>query len=124
MVVVGAILLVLCVVLGVGLSLAQGGPVTAETFGVTLTGISVGTLFLLGLVVGVVGVLALGMVLSGAARKRRKKSALKREVRSAHSEQETLAEQNARLQAELERERAASLPDGGAADGSHTSGRP
>lgn len=121
MVVVGAILLVLCLVLGVGLSLADSAPITAETFGITFTNVSFGALFLLGIVIGAVAVLALGMVLGGAARKRRKKSAMKREVRTAHSEQETLAEQNARLQAELERERTASLPDGGATtDGSGT----
>ncbi len=113
MVLLGALLLVLCVLLGVGVYLSNPDPVAAEVFGGRLPEVSLGGLFLLGAAVGLLTLLALGMVLGGAARKRRKKAALRQEVRSARGEQETLAEQNARLQAELERERTAALPDGG-----------
>lgn len=113
MVLLGAILLVLCLVLGAGIALSNTEPVNAEAFGVSLSNVSLGGLFLAGVVLGALAVLALGMLLGGAARKRRKQAALKREVRNARGEQETLAERNARLEAELERERAAALPHTG-----------
>ena len=113
MVLLGAILLVLCLVLGAGVYFSNTDPVTAEAFGVTVSGFTLGGLFLVGIAVGAVAVLALGMLTGGAARKRRKQVALKREVRTARGEQETLAERNARLEAELERERSASLPQTG-----------
>ena len=113
MVLLGAILLVLCLVLGAGMYFSNTDPVSAEAFGVSLSNVSVGGLFLFGVVVGAVALLSLGMLTGGAARKRRKSTALKREVRNARGEQETLAERNARLEAELERERSASLPQTG-----------
>jgi hypothetical protein len=112
-VLLGAILLVLCLALGAGIALSNTEPVTAEAFGVSLSNVSLGGLFLAGVVIGALAVLALGMLLGGAARKRRKSTALKREVRNARGEQETLAERNARLEAELERERSAALPNTG-----------
>jgi uncharacterized integral membrane protein len=102
-VLLGAILLVLCLVLGAGIVLSNTDAITAEAFGVSLSNVSLGGLFLAGVVIGALAVLALGMLLGGAARKRRKRSALKREVRTARGEQETLAQRNARLEAELER---------------------
>ena len=113
MVLLGAILLVLCLVLGAGMYFSNTDPVSAEAFGVSLSNVSVGGIFLFGLAVGALAVLALGMMTGGAARKRRKQSALKREVRSARGEQESLTERNARLEAELERERSAALPHTG-----------
>ena len=111
--VLGLILLVLCLVLGAGIVLSNTELASAEAFGVSLSNVSVGGLFLFGLVVGAVAVLALGMLTGGAARKRRKSAALKREARTARGEQESLAERNARLEAELERERSAALPHTG-----------
>lgn len=110
MVLLGAILLVLCLVLGAGIVLSNTEAISAEAFGVSVTNVSLGGFFLAGVVIGAVAVLALGMLLGGAARKRRKRAALKREVRTARGEQETLAERNARLEAELERERTAAYP--------------
>jgi len=109
-VLLGAILLVLCLVVGAGIVLSNTEAVTAEAFGVSLSNVSLGGLFLAGVVLGALAVLALGMLLGGAARTRRKRSALKREVRTARGEQETLAERNARLEAELERERTSAYP--------------
>ena len=116
MVLVGAVLLVLCAVLGAGIALSNTEPSAAEAFGVTLTNVSVGGLFLVGVVVGALAMLGVGLMLAGAARKRAKKTALKREVRSARGQQETLAEENARLQAELQQSRTAGLPDAGTVD--------
>jgi membrane protein implicated in regulation of membrane protease activity len=110
-VLVGAVLLVLCVILAVGVFFPNAGTDTsAEAFGVSLSNVSVGGLFLTGVVVGALAVLALALIAVGSSRKRHKNVARKREVRSARGEQETLAEENARLQAQLERERAAAMP--------------
>lgn len=102
MVVLGLIVLVLCLVLGAGIVLSNTQAATAEAFGVSLSNVSIGGLFLLGAAVGALAVLGLGLMLVGAARKRARKKALKAEVDSARTEQETLAEENARLQAQLE----------------------
>jgi membrane protein implicated in regulation of membrane protease activity len=109
-VLLGAILLVLCLVLGAGVVLSNTEAISAEAFGVSVTNVSLGGFFLVGVIIGAVAVLALGMLLGGAARKRRKSAALKRQVRDARGEQETLAERNARLEAELERERTSAYP--------------
>lgn len=110
MVLLGAILLVVCLVLSAGIFFSNTEAITAEAFGVSLSNVSLGGFFLTGVVIGALAVVAFGMLLGGAARKRRKRAALKREVRTARGEQETLAERNARLEAELERERATSFP--------------
>ncbi len=112
MVVLGLILLVLCLVLGAGIALSNTDPASAEAFGVSLSNVSIGGLFLLGAALGAVAMLGLGLMLAGAARKRAKKVALKREVAHVRTEQETLAEENARLQAQLEQERS-TYPDDG-----------
>ena len=120
MVLLGAILLVLCLVLGAGVVLSNTEATSAEAFGVSVTNVSLGGFFLVGVIIGAVAVLALGMLLGGAARKRRKQAALKREVRTARGEQETLAERNARLEAELERERTSAYPPQDRVDGDAT----
>ena len=110
MIVLGVVLLVLAVLATLGVSLFNGGDVSnAEVFGVSLANVSVGGLFVAGVVTGVVGALGLGLMLSGGARKRQKKVATKREVKSVRGEASTLAEENARLQDQLERERAAGV---------------
>lgn len=106
MVVLGAVLLVLCLVLGAGIALSNSEPASVEAFGgVSLSNVSLGGLFVLGVIIGALAVLAVGLVLVGAARKRAKKKAVKREVRSVRGEQESLVEENSRLQAQLEQER-------------------
>ena len=105
MVVLGLILLVLCLVLGAGIVLSNTDTTSAEAFGVSLSNVSIGGLFLVGAALGALAMLGLGLVLVGAARKRAKKRALQREVQHVRTEQETLAEENARLQAQLEQER-------------------
>ncbi len=110
MVAVGLVLLVLSVLVGAGMVLSNGENIQAEALGVSLDGISVGGLFLVGMAVGVVAMLGLGLMLLGAARRRAKRVAVKREVRSVRGERENLAEENARLQAELERNAASPPP--------------
>ncbi len=110
MVAVGLVLLVLAGLVATGIVLSNGETVDAEAFGVSLDNVSVGGLFLVGLVVGIVAMLGLGLMLLGAARRRAKRVAVKREVRDVRGERESLAEENARLQAELERSAATAAP--------------
>ena len=110
MLIVGLVLLVLAVVLGTGIALSNTDSVSAEAFGVSLSDVTIGGVFLVGVAVGAVALLGLALILAGAARKRARRRALKSEIRRQRDEQESLAEQNARLQAELERERAAAMP--------------
>ncbi len=114
MVALGLILLVLSVALAAGVALSNTDSISAEAFGVSVSDLTVGGLFLLGAAVGALALLGLGLMLRGAARKRANKRALKREVQYVRTEQESLAEENARLQAELEQERTApAYPSGG-----------
>ena len=101
MIALGLVLLVLCLALGAGIVLSNTDAVSAEAFGVSLSNLSVGGLFLLGAAIGAAAMLGLVLMLAGAARKRAKK----RELRG---QQESLAEENARLQAKLEQERSVS----------------
>lgn len=119
MVAVGLVLLVLCVLLAVGVVLSAGESVDADVFGVSLDRFSIGGLFLVGLIVGVIATIGLGLMLVGAARRRAKRAAAKREVRHVRDERESLAEENARLQAELQRTAAAPplAPAGSTAQG-------
>lgn len=119
MVVLGLILLVVCLLLGAGIVLSNTDTTSAEAFGVSLSNVSIGGLFLLGAALGAIAMLGFGLMLVGAARKRAKKVALKREVKHVRTEQETLAEENARLQAQLQQERATS----GEAEAATQSGR-
>lgn len=96
MVALGLVLLVVCAALGAGIVLSNTDAVSAEAFGVTLSNVSVGGLFLLGAAVGALAMLGLAMMLMGGARKRAKHKAHKREV-------QVTAAENARLQEELER---------------------
>ncbi|MCW2723173.1 MAG: hypothetical protein JWN35_94 [Frankiales bacterium] len=109
MVALGLVLIVLSGLLTAGVVLSNTDPVAASAFGVSLSNVSLGGLFLVGAITGVVFGLGLAIMLAGATRRRSKRVGLKREVRDVHDERETLAEENARLQAELEHERTARL---------------
>ena len=117
MVVLGLILLVLCVAVGVAVAVANTSATSLEAAGYTFTGLTLGGLFLVGMALGALALLGLSMMLAGARRKRARKVALKDEVREVRTERETLAEENARLQAELEQERMTTpYPSAGAED--------
>lgn len=116
MIVVGVVLLVLAVLATLGVSLFNRGEVMqAEVFGVSLDNVSVGGLFVAGVIAGVIGALGLGLMIAGSSRKRHKKTAVKREVKSVRGEASTLAEENARLQEQLERERTTTARPGDSA---------
>ncbi|TAL25400.1 MAG: hypothetical protein EPN99_01625 [Frankiales bacterium] len=117
MVVLGLLLLVAAVAVGTAVAVANTSATSLEGFGYSLSGLTLGGIFLLGMALGALALLGLLMLLGGARRRRAKRVAQRREVESVRSEQETLAEENARLQAELEQSRSVSpYPAGDAGD--------
>ncbi|MDP9496849.1 MAG: hypothetical protein M3P46_04180 [Actinomycetota bacterium] len=101
MIVLGVVLLVLATLLTLGTVFFNPDPASVEIFGVSLANVSVGGLFLAGVVTGVVGMLGLSLALGGGARKAHKRSQRKREVQSVRGQAETLEQENARLREEL-----------------------
>lgn len=108
MVVLGLLLLIAAVAVGAAVAVANTESTSLEGFGYTLSGLTLGGIFLVGMALGALALLGLLMLLGGARRRRAKRVAQRREVESVRSEQETLAEENARLQAELEQTRTVS----------------
>jgi len=105
MVALGLILIVLTGLLTAGVVLSNTDPVAASAFGVSLSNVSVGGLFLAGAVTGLLFGLALAMMLAASSRKRAHRRGLKQQAKSVHNERESLAEENSRLQSELEQQR-------------------
>ena len=105
MLIVAVVLLALATALAVGVLTDGASPVDVEVFGTGLEGFTVGELFLLGLGTGAVAVASFGLLLGSLARRRSRRRAAKREVKEVRTERETLAEENARLQDELEQAR-------------------
>ena len=103
MVVLGVLLVALSGLLAAGVALSNTDPVAASAFGVSLSGVSVGGLFLVGAVTGLVFGLGLVVALAGAGRRRGKRRALKQQVSAERDRRESLAQENAQLQEQLER---------------------
>ena len=101
MIILGVLLLVLAVLVTLGIVFFNTGPAPVELFGVSLANVSVGGLFLVGVVTGVIGAMALSLIASGTARKRQKRVQRKNEVRSVRGQAETLEQENTRLREEL-----------------------
>lgn len=102
MIILGTILLVLAVLITLGTVFTNGTDAPElSVLGLSLSNVSVGGLFLAGVVVGVAGMLGLSLLLGGGARKRHKRVAQKREVKAVRGEAETLEQENARLREEL-----------------------
>ncbi|MCA1712857.1 MAG: hypothetical protein LC789_14960 [Actinobacteria bacterium] len=108
MVVLGLLLLLASGVFTAGIVLSNTDATSASAFGVSLSNVSVGGLFLAGALAGLVFGLGLAIMLAGAARKRARRKGMKSQVKAVRSERESLAEENARLQAELEQNRSGS----------------
>jgi uncharacterized integral membrane protein len=106
---VGLVLLVLCSLLAAGIALSNTEAVSASAFGVSLSDVSLGGLFLVGVAVGALAMLGLALVVGGAARRRSKRRAARREVHDARGEADYLAEENARLHSALEQQRQADV---------------
>ena len=106
MAVLGLILLALCGTLAAGVYLSNTEMVhTAQAFGVSLDNVSIGGIFLVGALTGIVAMLGLSMLLAGLARGRRRRIERKRLMREKAGTTEELARENERLAAELEERR-------------------
>ena len=81
----GLVLLVVSGVFTLGVVLSNTDPVSASAFGVSLTNVSLGGLFLAGAVAGLVIMLGLAMMVAGAARKRHRRVQTKRTVKGVRA---------------------------------------
>jgi len=101
-IVLGAVLLVVAALVTLGTIFTNSTPAPdASIFGVSLSNVSVGGLFLAGVVVGVIGMLGLSLMLGGGARKRQKTVTRKREVKNVRGQADSLEQENTRLREEL-----------------------
>ena len=107
MVVLGLLLLLAAGALTVGVVLENTDAASVAAYGQATSELTVGGLFLAGVVTGAIAILGLTMILAGASRRRARRVGLKREMRDVRDERETLAEENARLREELETSRSA-----------------
>jgi uncharacterized integral membrane protein len=101
MVVLGLLLLLASGALTVGVVMQNTDTVSVAAFDQTASGLTIGGLFLAGVVTGAIAILGLTMILAGASRRRARRIGLKRQMRDVRDERETLAEENARLRDEL-----------------------
>ena len=102
MVVLGLLLVILSGGLVAGVVLSNTDPVVASAFGVSLSNVSVGGLFLVGAATGLVFGLGLVIAVAGAGRRRAKRRGLKAEVAAERDRHEALAQENAALQEQLD----------------------
>lgn len=121
MVVLGVLLLVAAGAVALSGILANSGSAHALTdsftvFGYEIEG-STGQLFLYGIIVGAVGAIGLGLVLSGLTRGMKTRAATRRELRRAQREREALKQEKDQLEHRLDDER-------GRADTQHIPAQP
>jgi membrane protein implicated in regulation of membrane protease activity len=102
MVALGLLLLLASGALTAAVVLANTDVVVVAAFGQTATGLTLGGLFLAGVITGAIAILGITMILAGAGRRRARRVELKREVEDVRGERESLAEENTRLRRELE----------------------
>jgi hypothetical protein len=96
----GLILLVLSGALAAVVAVNNTDATSISAYGYSLSNLNTGELFLFGAITGLVFGLGLALMIAGAGRRRVRRRTMK-------SERAELADENARLQAELERERTA-----------------
>ena len=105
MMALGLILLLLSGALTAVIALNNTDATSVSAYGYSMTNLTTGQLFLFGALTGLVAGLGLAMMIGGASRRRVRRRGLKSEVKAVRSERESLAEENARLQEQLDRER-------------------
>ena len=110
----GLVLLVLSGIFTLGVVLSNTDPVSASAFGVSLSNVSLGGLFLAGAIAGIIFGIGLGLLVAGSARKRHRKVETKRTIKGTRSEKEQLAVENEELRSRLATERSAAAERGGA----------
>ena len=111
MVVLGLFLLLIAGLVTAGMVLQNTDASSASLFGQAVTG-TVGGLFLAGVITGAVALLGVMLMLAGLTRRRARRASLRRQVRDAHGERESLAEENARLKSELQARGSEGYPGG------------
>lgn len=98
----GLVLLIISGAVTLGVALSNTDPVpSASAFGVSLSNVSIGGLFVAGAVAGAVLMLGISLMVAGAARKRRRRVETKRTVRGVRSEKEQLEAENSDLRSQL-----------------------
>lgn len=120
MVVLGLFLLVVAGVVTAAMVLQNTDASMASVFGQAVDS-TTGGLFLAGVITGAIAILGVMLMLAGLARRRARRVGLKRQVRDARGERESLAEENARLKSQLDGQGSGQTypVDETAADGSH-----
>jgi membrane protein implicated in regulation of membrane protease activity len=108
MVALGLLLLLASGLLTAALVVQSTDAVHVAALGQSVTGMTVGGLFLAGVITGAVAILGVMLLVAGAGRRRSRRTGLKRQVRDVRGEKETLAEENARLHRDLEAARSES----------------
>ena len=99
----GLVLLVVSGAAALGVALSNTDPVpTASAFGVSLSNVSIGGLFLAGAIAGMIFMLGLSLMVAGAARKRRRRVETKRTVKGVRTEKEQLEAENADLRSRVD----------------------
>jgi hypothetical protein len=119
MVALGLLLVLASGVLTAALVMDNTDTVGVSAFGESLSGLTVGGLFVAGVLTGAAAILGLTMILAGAARGRRRRALRKQEAIDARDEKETLAEENLRLQRELDSRNDAAVYPADDVDGRH-----
>jgi uncharacterized protein HemX len=124
MVVLGLLLMLACVAVAIDAVVQNAAAIHVVGFDHTISGLSIGALFVAGAVVGLVFALGMALFTGGlgrAARIRRERRALRRES----ADTESLREQNALLEQQLaaNRSEAGAYPDEPAATQATTTGR-
>lgn len=113
----GLVLLVVAGAVTLGVVLSNTSTISdASAFGVSISNVSIGGLFLAGAVAGLLLMLGLSLMVAGAARKRHRRVETKRTVKGVRSEREQLATENEQLRSELASSRA-DYPDQTVGDG-------
>jgi hypothetical protein len=123
MVALGLVLLVLSGALGLGVVLSNTDPVSASAFGVTLSNVTIGGLFLVGALTGLVFMLGLVMMTAGASRRRARRVEAKRAVTEVRTEKEQLEYENAQLRERLTSDPYPSEPEFSDRDTTSTTGK-
>lgn len=106
MALLGLLLALAAVVLTVGVLATNATRVAVHAFGLTQSGVSLRELFIAGAVTALVFALGLAMMARGLARSRRRRLERRRLVRDSQQQSASLTAEKARLERELEQERA------------------
>lgn len=97
----GLVLVVLSGVATLGVALSNTSHVDANAFGISLSNVSAGGLFVAGAIAGLIFGLGLGLMIAGSARNRRRRIQTKRTVRGVRTEKQQLEAENEQLRGEL-----------------------